>query len=77
VEDCSLFGYLKFDHLTCVHHDLCRSLLSDSDQTLTVDLQQLITSLKPTVVPSCSSFYDSFDVDSQSVFPDSLGGHNT
>jgi hypothetical protein len=42
VKDGALLGHLQLDHLPRLHHDLCRALLGNPDQTLPVNLEPML-----------------------------------
>jgi len=74
--DSTLLGNIQGDNWPGPHHDLGSFFLGDSHKAVPVNPQQLISCLKASILPGCSSFNHCLDVNSKTFLSYSFRGHN-
>jgi len=74
--DGSLLGNVQGDNWPSPHHDLSGLLLGNSHQAVPIHPEQLVSCLKASILPGCTSLNDRLDVNPKALLSHSFGGHN-
>lgn len=65
--DCALFGNFQWYDRSRSHQVISSALLRDAYQALTIDSEQLIASLKPSICISCTTRHHRFYVNAKAI----------